>query len=259
MTPEEIQAARALADFCPPGPWTVDYGAARGGYPQRVTNAGALLIAECFENPDLGSFISEFIAAARTLVPRLLDALDEARAELAATTRFMDEAHWQLAGLTKQRDALYSECACLPDVACGGTGDVDPGEAGYCAHCMARDVYDECPRERAEAAVVEARKAALLEAADEVWRIRNGESNEPGPYAGYIEAWLRARADAQPADDTGPTTPPDAVPHCGHYDRDADDDLCCRCGVVTTFLFLGDFTGCPGAGSPGHAALDGAS
>lgn len=49
---------------------------------------------------------------------------------------------------------------------------------------------------------------------------------------------------------SGPVSePPAEVRHCGHYSPAHDDEICCRCGVVT---IRRDPTRCPGAGSPDH-------
>lgn len=204
---EEIQAARALVEAATPGPWEAMqpwaerepeisdtwwvwrtdakpyYGGVlevctddEGGSPVKLV-PGGIGTAEITDGRNYAQekADAEFIAAARTLVPRLLDALEEARAErdsfseaLVASERDLQDGEGDFKDLRGEYEAHLERCA----------GRLDRAK-------------------RAEAAVVEARKAALLEAADEVRRIRNGESSEPGPYAGYIETWLRARAAAQ--------------------------------------------------------------
>jgi hypothetical protein len=54
---EEEEAARAA----PAGPWSWEATGA-SGYPQRITNSAATLIAECFENPDRPASCAEHIA-----------------------------------------------------------------------------------------------------------------------------------------------------------------------------------------------------
>jgi hypothetical protein len=139
---EEIQAARALVEAATPGEWI-------------VANGGTLIVPDNLLGQAIGGTEhvadAEFIAEARTLVPRLLDALDEARAEITATERLADE-----------------------------NGEMATRAAGRA--------------QRAEAAVVEARKAALHEAADEI-EAQCGHGSAVG--CNESAAWLRARADAQ--------------------------------------------------------------
>ncbi len=75
-TPQDfIASRRALLAGVTDGPWTVSYGAKRGGYPQRITNGAAVFIAETYGNPDLPAADPEWIADARTSLPVALDAL----------------------------------------------------------------------------------------------------------------------------------------------------------------------------------------
>lgn len=53
------QAARELQAGNAHGPWEW-----QGGYPQRITNPAAVVIADCFENPDMPAQTAPFIAAA---------------------------------------------------------------------------------------------------------------------------------------------------------------------------------------------------
>jgi hypothetical protein len=187
VTPEEIQAARALVQAATPGPWKA---------PSGVESEGWRIHGALYAESDSGPADGEFIAAARTLVPRLLDALDEARerAEAAVVEARKAALHDASDWFSREHDGHELFGSTIAEM----------------LETLAE--IEDRPRARAtkaEAAVVEARKAALHEAADEVRRIRNGESSEPGPYAGYIETWLRARARAQ-----GPT------PNVGH-DGDA--------------------------------------
>jgi hypothetical protein len=56
------QRLRELAEACEAssahGPWEWT-----GGYPQRITNGAAALIAETFENPDMPPVLVEYLAA----------------------------------------------------------------------------------------------------------------------------------------------------------------------------------------------------
>ena len=53
---------RDILDAATPGPWTW-----MGGYPQRITNPGAILIAETFTDPDSRAYNAELIALAPEL------------------------------------------------------------------------------------------------------------------------------------------------------------------------------------------------
>jgi GAF domain-containing protein len=87
MTPEEFQAARALADAATPGEWGALY--VQGDAQRRTHPNGGLNVnspAAWSVGPEARTMMqakrdAEFIAAARTLVPRLLDALEQAQAE----------------------------------------------------------------------------------------------------------------------------------------------------------------------------------
>jgi hypothetical protein len=169
MTPEEFQAARALVDAATPGPWWPRYGGEPGEvYASAAQRHVATVHGEGSDarpNPD-----SKFIAAARSLVPRLLDALEQAQAEQHRCVK---------------RKSGYWSCeyeGCCVDGTC-------------CTCCYHADEQ----RERAEAAVVEARKAALREAAEaivaEAYAAPYGTKNRGA--AIMTRDWLRARADAQ--------------------------------------------------------------
>lgn len=45
------------SEAAPHGPWSWE-----GGYPQRITNEAAVLVADVFENPDMRSTIASYIA-----------------------------------------------------------------------------------------------------------------------------------------------------------------------------------------------------
>lgn len=70
---ERLAEIEARTNAVPKGPWVIE-----GDYPQRVTNAEALVIAECFEGAQWSPSIAEFIAHARTDVPALLAAVEVA-------------------------------------------------------------------------------------------------------------------------------------------------------------------------------------
>lgn len=67
---DRLTEIEARTDAVPKGPWVIE-----GTYPQQVTNAQALLIAECFTGPQVPPSIAEFITAARTDIPVLVAAL----------------------------------------------------------------------------------------------------------------------------------------------------------------------------------------
>lgn len=87
MTPaEELKAAaekiRHVAVFAAKGPWVVELlgeGTTHPGYPQRITNAGATVIAETFTAPEIWAVEAEHIAfwdpATALLVADLLDGM----------------------------------------------------------------------------------------------------------------------------------------------------------------------------------------
>lgn len=81
ITPDERAEWRALADAATEGPWR------RGWYAGVVEPKSRLMTAHDGYNHCLAEYLTEadaeFIAAARTAVPRLLDALDAAEAEVA--------------------------------------------------------------------------------------------------------------------------------------------------------------------------------
>jgi hypothetical protein len=99
MSPEERAALRVLAEAATPGPWEVErywwkLGSSRGmpdswwlGIEARGAVCGT--VAQALED-DEAKADAAFIAAARTAVPALLDALDEAERE-------RDE-HWATLG-----------------------------------------------------------------------------------------------------------------------------------------------------------------
>ena len=59
---------RETLEAATPGPWTW-----MGGYPQRITNPGAILIAETFTDPDSRAYNAELIALAPELAALVLD------------------------------------------------------------------------------------------------------------------------------------------------------------------------------------------
>ena len=79
ITPDERAEWRALADAATPGPWAVDGFLAPG--PGDSFTIGPADGALAYVQPVWAD--AEFIAAARAAVPRLLDALDTAEAEVA--------------------------------------------------------------------------------------------------------------------------------------------------------------------------------
>ncbi|HEY5989106.1 MAG TPA: hypothetical protein VIV12_22405 [Streptosporangiaceae bacterium] len=69
MNQDELGEIEARAAAVPRGPWVVE--TSPSGYPQRITNAEALLLAECYTNPDYPPAVAEFLAHAREDIPLL--------------------------------------------------------------------------------------------------------------------------------------------------------------------------------------------
>jgi hypothetical protein len=82
LTPERRAEIRDRVDATPRGPWHTEYFG-DAGYPQRIANDAAILIADTHEGGTGLRPIPEFIAHARTDVPDLLAALVEAYDEIA--------------------------------------------------------------------------------------------------------------------------------------------------------------------------------
>ena len=128
VTLKQVQAWRELAEAATPGPWRHLHGDSPEGCPH-----GELEPNGCWEgvydtnemNVEDSSGNCAFIAAARTAVPALCAALDEARAEVERL-RGAAEApgRWLLSRLTaaeKERDALRSRMGdCLDYLADAG-------------------------------------------------------------------------------------------------------------------------------------------
>lgn len=110
MTGIDIAAARALCDAATAGPWEAQTTGVRGGdhwYVCTTDEAIAHISANDGSNEDQRQPDAEFIAAARTLVPALLDALaaaeDRARKAEAAVQR-VEAIHVPA--------AIYGTCDC---------------------------------------------------------------------------------------------------------------------------------------------------
>ncbi|MGH3377913.1 MAG: hypothetical protein ACRDP6_24585 [Actinoallomurus sp.] len=85
LTPEQLTEIEALVSAVPKAPWVIE-----GDYPQRITNAEALVIAECFEGPQFPPSIAEFIAHARTDVPALLAEVKRLREQMSGWSTARD-------------------------------------------------------------------------------------------------------------------------------------------------------------------------
>lgn len=84
MTPERRAEIRARVDATPRGPWHVEYFG-DAGYPQRIANDAAIIVADTHEGgPEGLRPIPEFIAHSRVDVPDLLADVDRLTARLAA-------------------------------------------------------------------------------------------------------------------------------------------------------------------------------
>ena len=109
----DLDVIKARADAVPKGPWVIE-----GDYPQSVTNAEALVIAECFEGPQWPPSIAEFIAHAREDVPALVAEVERLRTALANRDLLLDK-HRETTGVVvrqraeaqAERDALREENA----------------------------------------------------------------------------------------------------------------------------------------------------
>ena len=89
MTPERIEALRALCEAATPGPWTVQKGESPCACPGDGIMAHGMVVATVWdEDGDPLSCDSEpdatFIAAARTVVPVLLGEVERLQEELAS-------------------------------------------------------------------------------------------------------------------------------------------------------------------------------
>jgi hypothetical protein len=80
LTPERLAGIRDRVDATPRGPWHTEYFG-DAGYPQRIANDAAILIADTHEGGTGLRPIPEFIAHARTDVPDLLAEVDRLTAE----------------------------------------------------------------------------------------------------------------------------------------------------------------------------------
>ncbi|NEA21593.1 hypothetical protein [Actinomadura bangladeshensis] len=80
--PVDLDAVAQLLTGLPRGPWHVEYFGDEG-YPQRVCNDAAIVVADTHQGGTGLRPTPEFIAAARTLVPRMADEIAALRAEVA--------------------------------------------------------------------------------------------------------------------------------------------------------------------------------
>lgn len=84
ITDDEIKSARALCDAATPGPWKHVRGPAARDVLYDANGRELLFTSnEYYARADLEENDAAFIAAARTLVPRLLDEVEQARRELS--------------------------------------------------------------------------------------------------------------------------------------------------------------------------------
>ena len=84
ITDDEIKAARALCDAATPGPWKHVRGPAARDVLYDANGRELLFTSnEYYARADLEENDAAFIAAARTLVPRLLDEVERLRTALA--------------------------------------------------------------------------------------------------------------------------------------------------------------------------------
>jgi len=83
MTPDQLDEIELRAAAATREPWHVEYFG-DNGYPQRIANDAAILVADTHEGGGHPARTAEFIAAARTDVPRLLLEIRRLRVQLAA-------------------------------------------------------------------------------------------------------------------------------------------------------------------------------
>lgn len=106
LTPDQLAEIKARVEAVPKGPWVIE-----GDYPQRITNAEALVIAECFTVPQWPPSIAEFITHARTDVPVLVAEVKQQtkRANTAEGQRsaYSDAMH-QIVGVIGELQAMIT-------------------------------------------------------------------------------------------------------------------------------------------------------
>lgn len=154
----DLDALQRLADSATPGPWSAsvvrvekdDDGQRRGAGVVRGANGGYVFMSA--NGPEILVADAEFIAAARSAVPALLDRGREAEAELEA--RIEDRDYWyRIATEAKdQRDAALATIAKVREL----TDEVIVLHAGrYGTH------FDDCYRFHVACFAVAVRERAL--------------------------------------------------------------------------------------------------
>jgi hypothetical protein len=134
LTDDELQAAKALVDAATPGPWSalpdegmIESCVAKIIWPRNAMNpqmgyryAEAARIGACGTHAELHAADNlRFIAASRTLVPRLLAEIDRLRARqqelLATIVRVTNETPYpdEVRGWESQRAAMVAEIGTL--------------------------------------------------------------------------------------------------------------------------------------------------
>lgn len=81
MSDLDLEAISERADAAVRGPWHVEYFG-DSGYPQRIANDAAVLVADTHEGGGYPARTAEFIAAARSDVPALIAEVERLRAQL---------------------------------------------------------------------------------------------------------------------------------------------------------------------------------
>lgn len=89
LTPEQFAALHEGALHLPRGPWHVEYGRL-DGYPQRICNNSATLLAETYEGAGAPDWrpIPEYLAAVLNHLPAAMEELGQLRARLGDAGAF---------------------------------------------------------------------------------------------------------------------------------------------------------------------------
>lgn len=93
----DVDAVQQRADAATPGPWTVEL--LTRPYPQRITNGQAVIVAQTYTSPEFPAADAEFIAGARTDVPKLI-----------ACIRELEQQITDALALHVENDGLCTEC-----------------------------------------------------------------------------------------------------------------------------------------------------
>lgn len=136
MTEQELDSIEMWALAATREPWHVEY-LGEHGYPQRVANDRAMLVAETFEAGGQPAANAEFIARARTAVPRLI--AEVRRLKAAQPVTVVVPQPWELRAAAtgggpcdRCGEPFYTHVclSCSPDSQTPGPGCVNCRQAG---------------------------------------------------------------------------------------------------------------------------------